>query len=139
MKITEILIESQQLDEGPFGTAVGKFAGGVAKGVGAVAGGVAGMGKAFKKGFSSGKATVAGDPDPNDEPAAAEKPAAGGAQQPALTGGPTAGLPPAAEPVGPFRKIFPAENKVSVVVPNETEPPENIRTFSLLFTDNAIG
>ena len=100
MRINELLVESQQLDEGPFGTAVGKAVGGLAKGVGAVAGGVAGMGKAFKKGFSSGKATVAGDPDPNDEPAAAEKPAAGGAQQPALTGGPTAGLPPAAEPVG---------------------------------------
>ena len=93
MRINELLVESQQLDEGPFGTAVGKAVGGLAKGVGAVAGGVAGMGKAFKKGFSSGKATVAGDPDPNDEPAAAaEKPAVGGAQQPAT--------PPAAEPVG---------------------------------------
>ena len=83
MRINELLVESQQLDEGPFGTAVGKAVGGLAKGVGAVAGGVAGMGKAFKKGFSSGKATVAGDPDPNDEPAAAAPAAA-----------------PAAEPVG---------------------------------------
>ena len=58
MKITEILVESQQLDEGPFGTAVGKAVGGLAKGVGAVAGGVAGMGRAFKKGYSSGKATA---------------------------------------------------------------------------------
>ena len=94
MRINELLTESQQheqLDEGPFGTAVGKLAGGVAKGVGAVAGGVAGMGKAFKKGYQSGKATVAGDPDPNTEPeaqAAAPKPAPGGADD--EVGGPTA-------------------------------------------------
>ena len=94
MKINELLVESrqsEQLDEGPFGTAVGKLAGGVAKGVGAVAGGVAGMGKAFKKGYQSGKATVAGDPDPNakpDDPAAGAAPAAtepvgGATEQPA--------------------------------------------------------
>ncbi len=68
MKINEILVETQDLNEGPlgdFGRGVGKVAGGVAKGVGAVAGGVAGLGRAFKKGFQSGKATVAGDPDPN--------------------------------------------------------------------------
>lgn len=69
MKINEILIENQDLEEGPkldaFGRGVGKVAGGVAKGVGAVAGGVAGLGRAFKKGFQTGKATVAGDPDPN--------------------------------------------------------------------------
>ena len=72
MKINEILIESQ-LQEGPmldkFGKAVGGVASGVAKGVGAVAGGIAGMGSAFKKGFSAGKTTVAGD----DEAAAVEK------------------------------------------------------------------
>jgi hypothetical protein len=91
MKITEILVESQQLDEGPFGQAVGKFAGGVAKGVGAVAGGVAGLGKAFGKGYQSGKATVAGDPDPNAAPAGGADPeaptkAAGGPEtQPSAT------------------------------------------------------
>jgi hypothetical protein len=91
MKITEILVESQQLDEGPFGQAVGKFAGGVAKGVGAVAGGVAGLGKAFGKGYQSGKATVAGDPDPNAAPASGDAPeaptkAAGGPEtQPSAT------------------------------------------------------
>jgi hypothetical protein len=67
MKINEILIESQ-LQEGPmldkFGRAVGGVASGVAKGVGAVAGGIAGMGSAFKKGFSAGKTTVAGDEAP---------------------------------------------------------------------------
>jgi len=67
MKINEILIESQ-LQEGPmldkFGRAVGGVASGVAKGVGAVAGGIAGLGSAFKKGFSAGKTTVAGDEAP---------------------------------------------------------------------------
>jgi hypothetical protein len=92
MRINELLVESQQheqLDEGPFGQAVGKAVGGLAKGVGAVAGGVAGMGKAFKKGFSSGKATVAGDPDPNDD-AAAAKPGAAPAPADDAVGGATA-------------------------------------------------
>ena len=73
MKINEILVESQQLDEGPLGstvkavgTGVGKAVGGVAKGVGAVAGGIAGIGKAVKKGFQAGKATVAGDNEEDD-------------------------------------------------------------------------
>ena len=133
MKITEILIESQQLDEGPFGTAVGKFAGGVAKGVGAVAGGVAGLGKAFGKGYQSGKATVAGDPDPNAAPADAEepaapaaKPAAGGAQQPALTGGPTAGLPPATAPVG-GATAQPTAGEVNKAGPAGTAPAKPLQ------------
>jgi hypothetical protein len=73
MKINEILVESTQLDEGPFsdvakkvGTGVGKAVGGVAKGVGAVAGGIAGIGKAVKKGYQAGKATVAGDDEADD-------------------------------------------------------------------------
>jgi hypothetical protein len=81
MKINEILVESTQLDEGPFGdmakkvgTGVGKAVGGVAKGVGAVAGGVAGIGQAVKKGFQAGKAVVGGDDEdnaPEEQPAAA--------------------------------------------------------------------
>jgi hypothetical protein len=67
MKITELLTESQQLQEGPLlnklGTAVGNAVGTAAKGVGAVAGGVAGLGKAAKKGFQAGKDTVAGAGD----------------------------------------------------------------------------
>lgn len=122
MRITEILTESQleQLDEGPmlnkFGAAVGNVAGGVAKGVGAVAGGIAGMGSAFKKGFDRSKGIVGQGGDyvaPDDVPA---PPKAGtpapqpqgridptmdktatdpAVATPALTGGPTAGLPPA--------------------------------------------
>ncbi len=68
MRIHEILIESQQLDEGPkldaFGRGVGQVVGGVAKGVGAVAGGVRGAFTALKKGYQSGKAVVGDDPDP---------------------------------------------------------------------------
>jgi hypothetical protein len=80
MKINEILVESTQLDEGPFGdaaknvgTKVGKAVGGVAKGVGAVAGGIAGIGQAVKKGYQTGKVTVAGDDEdaPEVQPAAA--------------------------------------------------------------------
>jgi hypothetical protein len=72
MRINEIILtESQNLEEGPLlnkaGTLVGKAVGGVAKGVGAVAGGIAGIGSAFKKGYRGGKATVAGDPNPNPE------------------------------------------------------------------------
>jgi len=67
MKITEILVESKELKEGPIlnkiGTAVGRGAGAAAKAVGAVAGGVAGLGKAIKKGFQAGKATVGGADD----------------------------------------------------------------------------
>ena len=70
MKITEILVESHELEEGPllnkFGSGVGKVAGTVAKGVGAIAGGVAGAGTALKKGWNAGKAAVAraGDDEP---------------------------------------------------------------------------
>ena len=73
MKLNEFLTESEikqlhHLEEGPIGaigTAVGKGVGAVARGAGAVAGGVAGIGSAFKKGFQTGRATVAGEPDPN--------------------------------------------------------------------------
>ncbi len=71
MKINEILIESQ-LHEGPLlnkiGRGIGKAVGTAAKGVGAVAGGVAGIGKAIKKGFQAGKATVGGAGDDGDAP-----------------------------------------------------------------------
>ena len=127
MRIHEILTESQlqRIEEGPLlnkiGAGIGKVAGTVAKGVGAVAGGVAGLGSAVKKGFQAGKAVVggAGDDVPGAPPAAgaaaapktAAAPAAadpagtaapaGAVQQPALTGGPTAGLPPAPSGAAP--------------------------------------
>jgi len=102
MKISEILVESQQIDEGPLlnkiGAGIGKVAGTVAKGIGAVAGGVVGAGKALAKGYQAGKTTVGGagddvETDPAADtaatttPTAKTKPAAGGA---APVGGPTA-------------------------------------------------
>ena len=85
MKITEILTESSQLQEGPIlnkiGSGIGKAVGAAAKGVGAVAGGIAGIPGAIKKGFKAGKATVGGAGDePTDataKPADTTKPAAG--------------------------------------------------------------
>jgi hypothetical protein len=72
MKISEILVESKQLDEGPLlnkiGSAVGKGVGTVAKGVGAVAGGVVGTGKALAKGYQAGKAAVGSGGDYYDTP-----------------------------------------------------------------------
>lgn len=66
MKIHEVL-EDQQLDEGPIlnkiGSAIGKGVGTAAKAAGAVAGGVAGLGSALKKGYQTGKSTVAGAGD----------------------------------------------------------------------------
>jgi hypothetical protein len=87
MKINEILVESIQLDEGPFGsiakaagTGLGKAVGGAAKGVGAVAGGVAGAWDAAKKGYQSGKAVVSGDDEENAD-AGQSQPAVPNAQQ----------------------------------------------------------
>ena len=106
MRIHEILIESQQLDEGPLGAlgrGIGKVVGGVAKGVGAIAGGVVGAGTALKKGYQSGKAVVGDDPDPNAgkpgytapvEPAAVADPKAA----PAATTEPSAVADPKAAP-----------------------------------------
>jgi hypothetical protein len=133
MKITEILVESQQLDEGPIlnkiGSAVGKAAGAVAKGVGAVAGGVVGAGKALAKGYQAGKTTVgaAGDdeePDTTAQPSATggtsaatggtsaatggTSAATGGTS--AATGGTSAAPAPAAKPTSTFGKLSAAAN-----------------------------
>jgi hypothetical protein len=104
MRITEILTESQleQLEEGPLGTigsAIGKGVGGLAKGVGAVAGGIAGIGRAAKKGYEVGKATVAGDPVP-DQPAPDSRvaPTAQPRTAPAAAQAPTAAAPTAPVP-----------------------------------------
>jgi hypothetical protein len=69
MKITELLVESQQLDEGPFTQAVGKVGGKIAKGV-------ANIGKDLKTGFKAG---YSGEEPPADAtattaPAAAAAP-----------------------------------------------------------------
>jgi len=64
MKINEILIESQQLDEGPFTQAVGKVGGKIAKGV-------AGVGKDLKTGFKAG---YSGEEPPASSEPVAKKP-----------------------------------------------------------------
>jgi len=63
MRIEELLIENQDLEEGPLGTvgrAVGDFAGGAANAVGATIGGIRGVGDKFKQGFNSGRKYVNG-------------------------------------------------------------------------------
>ena len=60
MKITEIIFEDQETDEG-VGAAIGRGLGAVGKGIGAVAAVPQGIGKAIKKGYQSGVATIAGD------------------------------------------------------------------------------
>lgn len=127
MRINELLTESQleQLEEGPIlnkiGSAVGKGVGALAKGVGSVAGGVAGLGAAVKKGFQAGKEVVsgAGDDVPGDAStagkSAARGAAVGGTRQPALTGGPTAGLPPKSSTTPPSAQDINAQGPAGTV------------------------
>lgn len=85
MRIDELLVESQQLDElswqdvksgaGKVASGIGKAVGATARGVGAVAGGVAGIPSAVKQGFQKGKAAVAGAPQQEPEQQAAQQPA----------------------------------------------------------------
>ena len=65
MRINELLVESQQLDEGPFTQAIGKVGGKIAKGV-------ANVGKDLKTGFKAG---YSGEQPPTDA-AATNAPAA---------------------------------------------------------------
>ena len=100
MKINDIIVENEQLDEltaGEVGTAVGKGVGAVAKGVGAVAGGIAGAGKAFMKGFRGGKAVVGG----TDTPATPGTKAAPAGTKAAPAGAPGAKAAPGQTPAAP--------------------------------------
>ena len=140
MKIHEILVESQQLDEGPMlnkiGSAIGKGVGTLAKGVGAVAGGVVGAGTAMKKGWQAGKAAVARAGD--DEPETTAQVAPAGAAEPALTGGPTAGLPPAAEPVG-GPTAQPAAGDVNKAGPAGTAPAKPLQGQAKVAADKTAA
>jgi hypothetical protein len=62
MKIEDLLV-NEQVDEG-IGSAIGKGLGAVGKGIGAVASVPQGIGRAIKKGYQGGVATIAGDPNP---------------------------------------------------------------------------
>jgi hypothetical protein len=61
MKINELLVESKQLNEGPFTQAIGRGAGKVAKGV-------ANIGKDLKTGFKAGYSDEQPPADPNAAP-----------------------------------------------------------------------
>jgi hypothetical protein len=69
MRINELLVESQQLDEGPFTQAVGKVGGKIAKGI-------ANVGKDLKTGFKAG---YSGEQPAADPAAATTAPAAAAA------------------------------------------------------------
>jgi hypothetical protein len=131
MKIHEILVESQQLDEGPMlnkiGSGIGKFAGGAAKALGAVAGGVVGAGSAMKKGFQAGRDTVAQAGD--DE---AEAPAT---TQPAAT---TQGAAPAAEPVG-GATAQPTAGDVNKAGPSGTAPAKPLQGAAKVAADKTAA
>jgi pyruvate/2-oxoglutarate dehydrogenase complex dihydrolipoamide acyltransferase (E2) component len=108
MKITELLVESQQLDEGPFTQAVGKVGGKIAKGV-------ANIGKDLKTGFKAG---YSGEQPPAD-PAAPTTPAA----EPAASAATTA--PTQAAPVKKVAPAAPAEEPAAepAATPTAKEEP----------------
>ncbi len=145
MRINEVLVENQNLEEGPIlnkiGTAVGKGIGAAAKGVGAVAGGIAGLGKAFKKGYQAGKGTVGGAGDDDDTSTTSSGTTSGsgttsssGTAAPAAGGPKTTAAPAATSPApaaAPAAKPAPAAAPAPTAkVPSKVEPtldpaPEN--------------
>lgn len=120
MKISDLLNESQQLDE-LTAADVGKGVGKVAKGIGAVAGGIAGIPGAVKKGFQAGKQTVSGAAD-----AKTAAPAAVGKAQPAqATAAATAqpqAKPAAAQTTASEPEQEPAAPEVKAAAPAAKEP-----------------
>ena len=65
MRINELLIENNQIDEislGGVGRGIGNIARGAATAIGGVAGGVVGAGQALAKGYKDGKSYVGGKP-----------------------------------------------------------------------------
>jgi hypothetical protein len=112
MKITELLVESQQLDEGPFTQAIGKVGGKIAKGAAAI-------GKDLKTGFKAGYSGEEPAADPNT-PAATTAPAAAATPTtqaapvkkqaaPAKVTATSAPSAPAAEPTATTAEPAPAE------------------------------
>jgi hypothetical protein len=73
MKIEDLLVQSQ-VDEG-VGSFIGKGLGAVGKGIGAVASVPQGIGRAIKKGYQSGVATIGGDDPTSTTPAGTAAPA----------------------------------------------------------------
>jgi hypothetical protein len=98
MRIEDIIVADEYLEEGPIwdktrqvGAAVGKGLGAVGQGIGAVAGVPAGIARAIGKGYNRSANTIAGGPDENPQqgsaqyqPAGQQQSAAGqGAEDPA--------------------------------------------------------
>jgi hypothetical protein len=78
MKISELIVESQDLDEislSGVGRTLAKGVGGTARAVGSVAGGIAGIGAAAKQGYAAGKTAVSGEPNQNTTASAPVAPA----------------------------------------------------------------
>lgn len=73
MKIEDLLVQSQ-VDEG-IGSAIGKGIGAVSRGIGAVASVPQGIGRAIKKGYQGGVATIGGDAPAGPAPAGTAAPA----------------------------------------------------------------
>ena len=73
MKIEDLLVQSQ-VDEG-IGSAIGKGIGAVSRGIGAVASVPQGIGRAIKKGYQGGVATIGGDAPAGTAPAGTAAPA----------------------------------------------------------------
>lgn len=134
MKISEILVESQQVDEGPIlnkiGAGIGKVAGTVAKGIGAVAGGVVGAGKALAKGYQAGKTTVGGAGDDTDTAPADN--AAGASTTPAATKQP-------ATAKGGGVATQPAATDVNKAGPAGTAPAQNLQGVAKAAADKTAA
>jgi hypothetical protein len=102
MKITELLVESQQLDEGPFTQAVGKVGGKIAKGI-------ANVGKDLKAGFKAG---YSGEQPPADAAATSEP----------TTTDPAASTAAATDQTAPVKKAAPAKAAATDTTDPETTP-----------------
>ena len=112
MKITELLVESQQLDEGPFTQAIGKVGGKIAKGAAAI-------GKDLKAGFKAGYSGEDPAADPNT-PAATTEPAAAA---PTTQAAPVKKAAPVATTTAPAPAAAPAEEPAAAAEPAAKPAP----------------
>jgi hypothetical protein len=121
MKITELIVESQQLDEGPFTQAIGKVGGKIAKGAAAI-------GKDLKTGFKAG---YSGEQPPADADATtAPADAADATTKPAAAAAPTTQAAPVkkAAPVATTTEpaAAPAEEPVAAPAKEPAQGGEDV-------------
>ena len=108
MRINELLVESQQLDEGPFTQAIGKVGGKIAKGV-------ANIGKDLKTGFKAGYS--------GEQPPAAAAATTAPADPAATTTAPTQAAPAATSGVKQgLTKAFAAPAATTSAAPAAADP-----------------